>query len=74
MTDLTTPQQPPREVRSLRLRPGGIAAVQELADREGLSWDEMARLLLSWATYKFEPGWTKSEPGQPSPDGVVAAP
>jgi len=68
-TEVTTPK-PAREPRSLRLRPTGIAAVQRLADQEGQSWNEMACLLLSFATYKWEPGWVKTDPGKRSPHGV----
>jgi len=70
MTEPTTPKTAPREVRSLRLKPGGIAAIQTLADRAGWSWDEMARELLSFATYKWDPAWTKQNPGPISADGV----
>jgi hypothetical protein len=49
--------EPRREVRSLRFRSGGLAAVQAVADRDGISWDEAARRLLKFATQNMPKGW-----------------
>jgi hypothetical protein len=55
---MTTPKQEPRgEVRSLRFRKGGIAAVQQIADRDGISWTEAARRMLKFAALRMPAGW-----------------
>ncbi len=55
---VTTATPDPRdEVRSLRFRKGGVAAVQAVADRDGISWTEAARRLLGYAVWKMPEGW-----------------
>lgn len=55
---MTTSKQEPRvEVRSLRFRRGGIAAVQAVADRDGISWTEAARRMLKFAAQRMPAGW-----------------
>lgn len=54
------PMRPePRINKPVRMSPNGVKAVQEIADRDGVSWAEAVRRLLKWAT----------SPGQRMPKG-----
>ena|SRR5882757_8465593 len=55
---------------SVKLLPGGIDAVKELADAEELTWELMACQLLAFAVETWEPGWRKDSPGRLGRDGV----
>lgn len=58
------------DTHSVKLLPGGIDAVKELADVEQLSWDVAACQILAFAVETWEPGWRKDDPGRLGRDGV----
>jgi hypothetical protein len=49
--------EPRIEVRALRFRPGGIKAVQDVADRDGVSWTEAARRVIKYGVANMPKGW-----------------
>lgn len=51
------------EGKTVRLLPGGVSAVQALADRENCSWGEMASRLVAFGVDRWETGWRKDDPG-----------
>ena len=47
----------PRRAKGVRLSETGEAAVQVIADRDGLTWSEAARRMLSYSAKHMPKGW-----------------
>ena len=48
---------PRRQQKTIRLLATEIAAIQSVADRDGLEWSEAARTLITYALLDMPEGW-----------------
>ncbi|MDN5919392.1 MAG: hypothetical protein L0I76_30560 [Pseudonocardia sp.] len=53
-----------RTVKALRVSDNGIAKVQEVADRDGVTWSEAARRMLAYSYVSMPAGWPQRAVGR----------
>ena len=46
-----------RQNKGVRLSSKGIAAIQKVADRDGIGWSEAIRRMVAFASYQMPAGW-----------------